>query len=279
MAWTRGVPNCTRFQQREGAPRLTVVYRRPWAPCRTADERRSRLIPWFASTVAVTVPGGARSETARGPSGRDDLRALLNHRPPLGEQPGGCSAPMGAARPPSPLDDALRRRRPDPAPRPGVQPCPPPARSCSSPGPAAASAGPSPTAWRPRATTSSPPRAAPTGSTRSRPGPLTCPAPPFPATLDVTDRGVVRALVDWIVAEALAVAATTELAQPALLPYLAAYAVTNLGAFAVVAELPQTRTIDDYRGAARRHPVLVAALVVCLLGPVGTRRRRYSSAS
>jgi NADH-quinone oxidoreductase subunit N len=69
---------------------------------------------------------------------------------------------------------------------------------------------------------------------------------------------------------AVAVAATTDLAQPALLLYLAAYAITNLGAFAVVAELPHARTIDDYRGAARRHPVLVAALVVCLLGLIGT---------
>lgn len=69
---------------------------------------------------------------------------------------------------------------------------------------------------------------------------------------------------------AVAVAATTELAQPALLLYLAAYAITNLGAFAVVAELPHARTIEDYRGAARRHPVLVAALVVCLLGLIGT---------
>ena len=49
-----------------------------------------------------------------------------------------------------------------------------------------------------------------------------------------------------------------------------AYAVTNLGAFAVVAELPAASTIDDYRGMARRHPALAAALVVCLLGLVGT---------
>jgi NADH-quinone oxidoreductase subunit N len=69
---------------------------------------------------------------------------------------------------------------------------------------------------------------------------------------------------------AVAVAGRTGFAQPALLLYLAAYAVTNLGAFAVVAELPQARTLDDYRGAARRHPALVAALIVCLLGLIGT---------
>ena len=52
--------------------------------------------------------------------------------------------------------------------------------------------------------------------------------------------------------------------------FLAAYAVTNLGAFAVVAALPRLRDVDDWRGAARAHPLLVAALVVSLLGLVGT---------
>ncbi len=69
---------------------------------------------------------------------------------------------------------------------------------------------------------------------------------------------------------AVAVAGRTELAQPALLFYVAAYALTNLGAFAVVAELPQARTLDDYRGMGRRHPGLVAALLVCLFGLIGT---------
>jgi NADH-quinone oxidoreductase subunit N len=69
---------------------------------------------------------------------------------------------------------------------------------------------------------------------------------------------------------AVAVAGTAELAQPALLFYAAAYAVTNLGAFAVVTELPQARTLDDYRGAARRHPALMVALAVCLFGLIGT---------
>ncbi len=69
---------------------------------------------------------------------------------------------------------------------------------------------------------------------------------------------------------ALAVATRTDLAQKSLLFYLAAYAVTNLGAFAVVTELPQARTLDDYRGLVRRHPGLAAVLLVCLLGLVGT---------
>ncbi|WP_214368000.1 NADH-quinone oxidoreductase subunit N [Pseudonocardia sp. H11422] len=69
---------------------------------------------------------------------------------------------------------------------------------------------------------------------------------------------------------AVAVAGRAELAQPGLLFYLAGYAVTNLGAFAVVAELPAARTLDDHRGLARRHPGLAAALVVCLLGLIGT---------
>lgn len=69
---------------------------------------------------------------------------------------------------------------------------------------------------------------------------------------------------------AVAVAGRAGLAQPALLFYVAGYAITNLGAFAVVAELPHARTLDDYRGLARRHPALAVALVVCLLGLVGT---------
>jgi NADH-quinone oxidoreductase subunit N len=69
---------------------------------------------------------------------------------------------------------------------------------------------------------------------------------------------------------AVAVAGHAALAQQALLFYLAAYAVTNLGAFAVIAELPRARTLEDYRGMARRHPALGAALAVCLFGLIGT---------
>lgn len=69
---------------------------------------------------------------------------------------------------------------------------------------------------------------------------------------------------------AVAVAGQSEQALPALLFYLAAYAVTNLGAFAVVAALPELATLDRYRGLARHHPALAAVLLVCLLGLVGT---------
>jgi NADH-quinone oxidoreductase subunit N len=69
---------------------------------------------------------------------------------------------------------------------------------------------------------------------------------------------------------AIAVAGRADLAQPALLYYVAGYALTNLGAFAVVAELPHARKIEDYRGMARRNPALAGALAVCLFGLIGT---------
>ena len=69
---------------------------------------------------------------------------------------------------------------------------------------------------------------------------------------------------------AVAVGTRSEAAGAALLFYLGAYAAANLGAFAVVAELPQATTIADYRGLARAHPGLAAVLVICLLALVGT---------
>ncbi len=69
---------------------------------------------------------------------------------------------------------------------------------------------------------------------------------------------------------AVAVASRSTLAARSLLFYLAAYAATNLGAFAVVAELPHAATLASYRGLARRHPALAGVLVICLLGLVGT---------
>lgn len=68
----------------------------------------------------------------------------------------------------------------------------------------------------------------------------------------------------------VAVARRADLAQQAPLFYLAGYALTNLGAFAVVCALPGLHNIDDYRGLARQRPALADALVVCLLGLVGT---------
>lgn len=69
---------------------------------------------------------------------------------------------------------------------------------------------------------------------------------------------------------AVAVLPRSGIALRSLLAYLAAYAITNLGAFAVIAVLPDAPQLRDYGGMARRHPWLAAALVVCLLGLVGT---------
>ena len=68
---------------------------------------------------------------------------------------------------------------------------------------------------------------------------------------------------------AVAVAGRAPLAEPALLFYLAGYAVTNVAAFAVVAATAQ-RSIDGYRGLHRRDPLLAIVLAVALLGLVGT---------
>ncbi|SDN26260.1 NADH-quinone oxidoreductase subunit N [Lentzea albidocapillata subsp. violacea] len=69
---------------------------------------------------------------------------------------------------------------------------------------------------------------------------------------------------------AVAVAGRADLALPSVLLYLAAYSITNLGAFAVVCALPSAVTLEDYRGLVRERPWLVVSLVVCLLGLVGT---------
>ncbi|MER7134319.1 NADH-quinone oxidoreductase subunit N [Streptosporangium saharense] len=65
------------------------------------------------------------------------------------------------------------------------------------------------------------------------------------------------------------VAVPAPLARPALLFYLGAYAVTNLGAFAVVVATGRD-TLDGYTGLSGRSPALACALAVCLLGFAGT---------
>ena len=65
-------------------------------------------------------------------------------------------------------------------------------------------------------------------------------------------------------------AGRSDLALPALLLYLAGYTVTNLAAFAVTSAFPERRDLDSYRGLARARPWLGGALVVALLGLVGT---------
>jgi NADH-quinone oxidoreductase subunit N len=66
------------------------------------------------------------------------------------------------------------------------------------------------------------------------------------------------------------VAGRSDLALPSLALYLAAYAATNTGAFAVVVAARVGPTVQDWQGFARRSPALAVALVVCLLGLVGT---------
>ncbi|MCW2134133.1 NADH-quinone oxidoreductase subunit N [Arthrobacter sp. VKM Ac-2550] len=68
----------------------------------------------------------------------------------------------------------------------------------------------------------------------------------------------------------VAAAGRSGLALPSLLFYLAAYAVTNVAAFAVTAALPQHRELVAYRGLVRARPGLALALLVALLGLVGT---------
>ncbi|WUH96955.1 NADH-quinone oxidoreductase subunit N [Spirillospora sp. NBC_00431] len=67
----------------------------------------------------------------------------------------------------------------------------------------------------------------------------------------------------------VAMAGRTDLAQPALLYYVAAYAVTNAGAFAVVLAVRRD-DLAGYTGLLRGSPLVGFSLVVCLLGFIGT---------
>lgn len=67
----------------------------------------------------------------------------------------------------------------------------------------------------------------------------------------------------------VAVTGSSGMALPSLLLYLGAYAMTNIGAFAVVAATGHA-ALEDYRGLAREKPWLAGALLVCLLSLVGT---------
>ncbi|MEU6747018.1 NADH-quinone oxidoreductase subunit N [Spirillospora sp. NPDC046719] len=67
----------------------------------------------------------------------------------------------------------------------------------------------------------------------------------------------------------VAMAGRTDLARTALLFYVAAYAVTNLGAFAAVVAAGRD-DLAAYTGLLRASPLLGLSLVVCLLGLVGT---------
>ena len=87
----------------------------------------------------------------------------------------------------------------------------------------------------------------------------------------------VRRLLGWStvsqVGYLLAAAAATRISDqgvPVLLFFLAGYALTNLAAFAVAAAAHDRRSLEDWAGFASARPVLSAALVVALLGLVGT---------
>ena len=86
----------------------------------------------------------------------------------------------------------------------------------------------------------------------------------------------VRRLLGWsTVSQAgyllvpVAVAGGSALALPSLLFYLVAYAMSNIGAFAVVAATGQY-DLKDYRAWGRTSPWLAGVLVVSLLSLVGT---------
>jgi NADH-quinone oxidoreductase subunit N len=68
----------------------------------------------------------------------------------------------------------------------------------------------------------------------------------------------------------IAVVGRSDLALPSLLFYLAGYTVTNSAAFAVTTALPDRRSLDSYRGLAGARPALAGALLVALLGLLGT---------
>lgn len=68
----------------------------------------------------------------------------------------------------------------------------------------------------------------------------------------------------------IVVVGRSDLALPSLLFYLIGYTVTNIAAFAVIAALPERPDLDSYRGMIRTRPWLASALVVALLGLVGT---------
>nr|WP_298379385.1 NADH-quinone oxidoreductase subunit N [uncultured Halomonas sp.] len=58
-------------------------------------------------------------------------------------------------------------------------------------------------------------------------------------------------------------------ALPALLAFLAAYALANLAAFAVVTHLRGRTALADYHGLGRTQPVVTAVLILALLSLVG----------
>lgn len=68
---------------------------------------------------------------------------------------------------------------------------------------------------------------------------------------------------------AVVVVGRVEQAAPALIFFLAGYAVANTAAFSIVTELRGRTALDDYRGLGTTHPWLAAGLAISLLSLVG----------
>jgi NADH-quinone oxidoreductase subunit N len=68
---------------------------------------------------------------------------------------------------------------------------------------------------------------------------------------------------------AVVVIGRSDTAVPALVYFLAGYAIANIAAFAVVGELRGRTRIEDYHGLAAARPMLSAILVVAFLSLVG----------
>ncbi|SOC53102.1 NADH dehydrogenase subunit N [Chromohalobacter canadensis] len=68
---------------------------------------------------------------------------------------------------------------------------------------------------------------------------------------------------------AIVVLGVSDQALPALVFFLASYAIANLAAFAVVTHLRGRTALDDYRGLARNAPIAATILIVSLLSLVG----------
>lgn len=61
----------------------------------------------------------------------------------------------------------------------------------------------------------------------------------------------------------------SDMALPALLFFLAGYAVANLAAFGVVTQLRGRTKMADYAGLSSRQPLLAAAMIIALLSLIG----------
>ena len=86
----------------------------------------------------------------------------------------------------------------------------------------------------------------------------------------------VRRLIGWSSVSqsgyalmAVAVADLAPRALPSLIWFLAAYALANLTAFAVIAHLRGRTALENYKGLARTQPDMAAALIVAFLSLVG----------